>query len=214
MCGIGSGRDWLGEAGSRGPGCDEEEFAVTELELIGADSMQAETGSREIGVGIPAANGVAVCFGARAARSMIRWLILGVVFGFCISSVGATADRPERDGGNGVQSRASLAGLRIANGRRLTNGWAEGYSLSNAMLTGGGNGILENAGVALFVSGLSPYLRQGMPQQPDNYAGLQAPDEYHLAGEQQPLPLHLEIFAWLFFCGFVSWSGMAWMGRR
>ncbi len=74
-----------------------EDLAATKknsLELNGADSMQAETGSRQIGVGIPAEDGVAVCFGARAARSTIRWLILGVVFGLCISSVGATADRP------------------------------------------------------------------------------------------------------------------------
>jgi len=183
-------------------------------ELFGAESMQAETGSRQTGVGIPAANGVAVCFAARAAKSMVPWLILCVVLGFWLSPLGATADRPECAGAYGVQSSISVAGLRIANGRRLTNGWAESSPLSNAMLTGGGNGILESAGVALFVSGLSPYLLRGLPQQPGAYAGLQAPDEYHLAGEQQPLPLHLEIFAWLFFCGFVSWGGAAWMERR
>ncbi len=62
--------------------------------------------------------------------------------------------------------------------------------------------------------GLSPYLRQGMPQQPDNYAGLRGPDEHQRAGEQHELPLHFEFLAWLFFCGFVSWGGAVWMERR
>ncbi len=176
--------------------------------------MQAETGSRQTGVSIPAADGVAVCFGARAAKSLIPWLILCMVLGFWLSPVGATADRPGRAGASGVQSSVSVVGLRIANGRRLANGWGEGFPLSNAMFAGGGDGILENAGVALFVSGLSPYLLQGLPQQPDNYAGLQGPEEYRRAREQHQFPLHLEFLAWLFFCGFVSWGGAVWVERR
>jgi hypothetical protein len=82
------------------------------------------------------------------------------------------------------------------------------------MWAAGGNGILESAGVALFVSGLSPYLLRGLPRQPDDDAGLQAPDEYQRTGERHEVLLHLEFLAWLFFCGFVSWGGAVWMERR
>jgi hypothetical protein len=176
--------------------------------------MEAETGSRQTGAGIPAVDGVAVRFGARAAKSTVPWLILGAVLGFWINSVGATADRPECADAYGAQSSASVAGLRIANVRRLTNGWAEGFSLSNAMLAGGGNGILESSGVALFVSGLSPYLVQWLPHQPDKYARLREPEEYPRAGRQHQFRFYLEFRAWLFFCGFVSWGGAVWMERR
>ena len=138
--------------------------------------MQAESGSRQTGVGIPATDGVAVCFAIRVAKSTVGWLIVCVVLGFWISS--------------------------------------ERFLLSNAMLASSGNGILESAGVALFVSGLSPYLPQGSPQQPDNYAGLQGPHEFQRAGERQQFPLRLEFLAWLFLCGFVSWGGTVWMVRR
>jgi hypothetical protein len=158
--------------------------------------------------------GLPVRFGARAAKSTFPWLILCVVLGFWLSSEGAKADRPECAGAYGAQSSASVAGLRITNGRRLTHGRAEGFSLSNAMLAGGGNRILESTGVALFVSGLSPYLLQGLPQQPDNYACLRGPEEYPRAGRQHQFPLHLEFLAWLFFCGFASWGGAVWMERR
>jgi len=184
------------------------------LEVIGADSMQAEIGSRQTAVGIPATEGVAVCFASRAAKSTARWLILCVMLGFWLSSEGATADRTECAGAYGVQSGASVAGVRIAKGRRLTNGWAEGFPLSNAKLAGGGNRILEGTGVALFVSGLSPYLLQGSSQQRGSYVGLQRPDEFQRSGERHQFPLHLDFFAWLFFCGFVSWGGTVWMERR
>jgi hypothetical protein len=155
-----------------------------------------------------------VRFGTGATKNTVPWLILCVVLGFWLSSEGAKAERPERAGAYGAQSSASVAGLRIANGRRLMNGWTEGFALSNAKLAGGGNGILESAGVALFVSGLSPYLPQGSPPQPDNYAGLRKPDEYPRAEQQHQFPLHLEFLAWLFFCGFVSWGGAVWVDRR
>jgi hypothetical protein len=176
--------------------------------------MRAETGSRQTGVGVPSADGVAVCFAVRVAKSTVHFLILCVMLGFWISSEGASAVRPECAGACGVQSRASVAGVQVANGRRLTDGWAEGFPLSNAMLASGGNGILESAGVALFVSGLSPYLLQGMPQQPDNDARPGEPVEYPRAGRRRQFPLHLEFLAWLFFFGFVSWGGTVWMERH
>jgi hypothetical protein len=184
------------------------------LELIGADSMQAETDSRQTGFGFPAADGVAVRFGPSAAKRMAPWLILCAVLGLWSNPERATADRQERAGACGVRSSTSVAGLRIANGRRLTAGWAGGFPLSNAMLSGGGNRIIESAGVALFVSVLSPYLPQGLPRQPGNDACLREPEEYTEAGRQQQFPLHLEFLAWLFFCGFVSWGGTVWMERR
>jgi hypothetical protein len=91
---------------------------------------------------------------------------------------------------------------------------AVGFPLSNATLAGGGNGILESAGVALFASGLSAYLLQGLPQQLDNCACLREPGEYPQAGQQHQFPLHLEFLAWLFLCGFVPRGGAALMERR
>jgi hypothetical protein len=184
------------------------------LEVIGADSMQAEIGSRQSGVGIPATEGGAVCFASRAAKRTVPLLIFCIGLGFWVSAEGANADSPRCAGARGAQSSASAAWVRIANRRRLTNEWAEGFPLSNAKLAGGGNRILESTGVALFVSGLSPYLLQGSSQQQDSYAGLQGSDEFQRAGEQHQFPLRLESLAWLFFFGFVSWRGTVWMERR
>jgi hypothetical protein len=204
----------LVDAGTGEPCWDEEEFAGTELELIGADSMQAGTGSRQNRVGIRAADGVAVRFPVRAAKRTVPLLIFCIGLGFWVSAEGANADSPRRAGARGAQSSASAAWVRIANGRRLTNEWAEGFPSSNAKLAVGGNRILESTGVALFVSGLSPYLLQGSSQQRDSYAGLQGSDEFQRAGEQHQFPLRLESLAWLFFFGFVSWRGTVWMERR
>jgi len=168
--------------------------------------------SRQAGVDVTV-GGAPVCVRARARKSTVLWLIL-CVFGFWISSEGANADRPECAGAYGARPSSSVAGVGVANGRRLANGWAEDLPLTDAMFRGGGNGILENAGVALFVCGLSPYLLRGLAQQPDNYACLREPEEYQQAGEQRRFPLHLEFVGWLFLCGFVSWRGALWMSRR
>jgi hypothetical protein len=174
--------------------------------------MQAERGSRQTEAGIAAVDGVAACFGARATKSTFLWLILCVVMGFWISSEGAAAYGPERAGAYVARSSASIAGLGIANGRRLTNGWAESFPLSKAVLAGSDR-ILDDAGVSLFVSGLSPYLLRGLPQHPGNHARLREDEEYPLAGKQHQFPSHLEFTAWLFFCGFVSWGGAVLLDR-
>lgn len=190
--------------------------------------VQAGCVSRQAGVGVPVA-GVPVCFGARARRSTVLWLILCVVFGFWISPETATAngseraiaDVPECAGAYGAQLSTSVAGLRIANGRRLTNGWSMGFwsggfPLSNAMLRGGGDGIVKGAAVALFVSGLNPYLLQGQPPQPDSSAGRRSSEEYHQIGEQRPFSFDfdLEFLAGILLCGLVYWGGALWMERR
>jgi hypothetical protein len=181
---------------------------VTKILLL----LQIACISRQAGVGVSA--GVSACFGARARKSTALWLFLCVIFGFWISSESATADRPACAGAYGAPSSASVAGVRIANGRRLTNGWAEDVPLRNAMFPGGGNGILQNLGVALFVSGLSPYLPQGLPRQSDNFACLREPEEYQQAGEQRQSPWYLEFLAGLFLCGVVSWGRALWTSRR
>jgi hypothetical protein len=177
--------------------------------------------SRQAGVDVPV-TGVPICFGARAAKSAVLWLILCVAFGFWISperasAAGpetATADGPERATALGSKSGAALVRARLTNSSGFREGWAVDLPMPNAMLPGGGNGILESAGVALFVSGLSPYLLQGLPQQPDNYACLREPDNCQLAGEQRPFPAYLELFAGLLLCGLIYWGSAAWMARR
>jgi hypothetical protein len=194
---------------SRGAGPWMEDLDVTKILSL----LQIGCVSRQAGADV-SAPGAAVCFGARAIKSTALWLILCVMFGFWISSESATADRPARAVADGFQPSASIAGVRIANGRRLTNSWAEVFPLSNAALRNGANGIHQNLGVALFVSGLSPYLPQRLPRRSDNCAFLREPEEYQQAGEQHPFPFNLEFLAGLFLCGVVSWGGALWVERR
>jgi hypothetical protein len=87
----------------------------------------------------------------------------------------------------------------------------------NAFFVGGGNGILQNLGVALFVSGLSPYMPQDSAQQPslpDQRASVRESGECKGAGEQRRLPAYLQILASVLLCGLIFWGDAVWMGRR
>jgi hypothetical protein len=177
--------------------------------------------SRQAGVGVPVAGGP-VCFGARAGRNTVLLLILlCVMFGFLISPERATADGPERASAFGSQSSAARVSARFTNGREFgwgfREGWAEDLPLRNAMFPGGGSGVIESAGVALFVCGLSRYLPRDSSQEsgpPDQYACVGEPHECEGAAEQRRFPLQLEFLGWLFLCGFVSWGGAVWVERR
>jgi hypothetical protein len=158
---------------------------------------------------IPAAGNAPIWFKARAARSGALCLIICIGFNLWIDS--------ERARASIAQSSASLAGPRITSGRGFASGRTEDLPVPNALLLGGGNGILQNLGVALFVSALSPYLPQDSPQQcglPDPCASLRESGECKLAGEQRWLPLCLQILASVLLCGLISWGDAVWMGRR
>jgi hypothetical protein len=182
--------------------------------------VQTGCASRQTGVGGPVA-GAPVCFGARATKNTALWLILCVLFGFLINPETAAADGPERAVAHGSQSSAARVTARLTNGSGFREGfrevWAEDFPLRNAMLPGGGSGVIESAGVALFVCGLSRFLLRDSPQEPalpDQCAGVREPHEYEGASEQRRFPLHPEFLGWLFLCGFVSWGGALWMERR
>jgi len=75
--------------------------------------------------------------------------------------------------------------------------------------------ILEDPGLALLVSGLSPYLPQGFPQQTREENGcLRGSDELEQAGQEGKFPLDLGCLAALVVCGFACWGGVAWIDRR
>lgn len=158
---------------------------------------------------------------SRAGKRASLCLIFCIVFSFWISLERATAAGPERAKADGSKSGAALVEVRFTNGREFTeglrNGWAQDLPLPNGMAAGGGNGILESAGVALFVSGLSRYLPQNSPQrrgQAEEYAGQREFDEYQLAGKQRQIALRLELLlAGLLLCGLAYWGGAAWVDR-
>jgi hypothetical protein len=205
---------------ARGAGPRMEDLDVTEtLSLVEAGCV-----SRQAGVDVPVA-GAPVCFGAHARRRTVLWLILCVMFGSLIIPERATADGPERATAAGPeravaygpQSSGARVTARFTNSLGFREGWAEDFPLRNAMFPGGGSGVIESAGVALFVCGLSRYLPRDSPQEPalpDQCASVREPHECEGAGEQRQLPLHLEFLGWLFLCGFVSWGGALWMERR
>ena len=75
--------------------------------------------------------------------------------------------------------------------------------------------ILNHPGLALLVSGLSPYLPQGFPQQTREDNGcLRGSDGFQQAGQQRQFPLDLEFLAALIIFGFVCWGGAEWIARR
>jgi hypothetical protein len=202
---------------SRGAKARMEDLDMTKvlsLKQIGRDSRQS-------GVNVPGAS-EPVSFGACVAKSAVFWLIFSVVFGFWISPEHAAADGPEwatsvslertiadepehaaadepgRARAYGSQSSEALAEVRFTNGSGLRKGWAEGLPQANAMFPGGGNGIVESAGAALFVSGLSRYLPQDSqqgPGLPDESATAPEPHEYEQAGEQRRFSLIIQILA-------------------
>jgi hypothetical protein len=76
-------------------------------------------------------------------------------------------------------------------------------------------GVVESPRLALLVTGLSPYLPQGFPEQAREENGcLRGPDGLQQAGQKGQFPLDLEFLAGLVLCGFVYWGGAAWIGRR
>ena len=89
--------------------------------------------------------------------------------------------------------------------------------ISISRFLGGGNGVRQNVGLAVFVSGLSPCLPQDSPKQPpmpDECASLRESNEYRLAGEQRRIPMYLEILACVFLCGLISWGHAVRMDGR
>ena len=75
--------------------------------------------------------------------------------------------------------------------------------------------MLGDPGLAFLVTGLSPYLPQGFPQQAREDDGcLRGSDGLQQAGQQPRLPLDLEFLAALVVCGFVCWGGAALIDRR
>lgn len=166
-------------------------------------------------VSLPAAGHDRIWFKARAAKSAAHCLILCIVFNFWINSEHARALI--------AQSSASPAGSRFTsdrgfmNGRAFTSGRTANLPAPNALFSGGGNGILQNLGVALFVSGLSPYMPQDSARQPglpDQCASVRESGEWKGAGEQRRFPFYLEFLAGVLLCGFIFWGDAVWMGRR
>jgi hypothetical protein len=131
---------------------------------------QIATNPRQAEVGIPGAGSVLIRFKALAAKSASLYLILCIVFNLWINREHAAYI---------AQRGASLAH------EFPSKGFEENRSLTN-----GGNGILENVGLAVFVSGLSPCLLRDSLKQPlpDECAGLRESGEYPPAGEQRRLP--------------------------
>jgi hypothetical protein len=159
--------------------------------------------------GVPAAGNAPTRSKARAAESAGLCLILCIVFNFWIT--------PERASALIAQSGASPVGSRFTSDREFTSGRPGDLAVPNAPLLGGGNGILQNLGVALFVSGLSPYMPQDSAQQPglpDQCASVRESNECRLAGDQHRFPLYLQILASVLLCGLISWGDAAWIAKR
>jgi hypothetical protein len=77
--------------------------------------------------------------------------------------------------------------------------------------------ILENPGLVLLVSGLSPYLPQGFPQQScpsEDCGGLRESEGLGQAGQEEQFSIDLESLAALIIFGFVCWGGAEWVARR
>jgi hypothetical protein len=176
---------------------------------------------RQTEVRIPAAGNAAIWLNVRAAKSAALCVIFCILFNLWINS--------EHSGALIAQSSVSVAGPRITNGlgfgndRGITNdrGFAgdrhENRPVPDGLFSGGGNGMFQNLGVVLFVSGLSPDPPQGFAQRPglpDPCAGVREPSECRQAGEERWFPLYLQILASVLLCGLVSWSDAVWMGRR
>jgi len=185
--------------------------AMEDLEVTKTISL-GQSGSlpNQPAVNIPAAGSATIWLNARAAKSSALCLIFCIVFNFWINS--------ERARALIAQSSPSLAaGPRIASDRGFASGHSENLPVTTAHSLSGGNGILENLGVVLFVSGLSPYLQQESPQQrglPNPCASPQESRECRLAREQRWFSLYLQIFASVLLCGLISWGDVVWMDRR
>jgi hypothetical protein len=148
---------------------------------------QIVTNPRQAGVGNPRAGSVLILLRATAAKSALLCLILWVVFNVWFNRERANAYRD--------------SSTRISTGGFL----------------GGGNGVLQSVGLAVFVSGLSPCLPQDSPKQspmPDECSSLRESNEYRLAGEQRRIPMYVEILAGVFLCGLISWGDAVWTDGR
>jgi len=150
----------------------------------------------------PAGGNAPSPFRERADQSAVLCLILCIALNLWINS--------ERTRALIAQSSASLVGPRIASGRH------QNRPGPNGLLGGGGNGIFQNLGVVLFVSGLSPYL-QDSPQRPglpNQCVSLRESGEGKQSGEQRRFPLYLQILASVLLCGLISWGDAVWIGKR
>ncbi|MGB8028981.1 MAG: hypothetical protein WCF30_04870 [Terracidiphilus sp.] len=75
--------------------------------------------------------------------------------------------------------------------------------------------ILNNPGLALLVSGLSPYLPQGFPERAREDNGcLRGSEGLRQAGQEGQFSIDLELLAVLIIFGFVCWGGAEWIARR
>jgi hypothetical protein len=176
---------------------------------------QRVTVQRQAEVRIPAAGNAAIWLNARAAKSAALCVIFCIVFNLWIDSEHARALI--------TQSSALLAGPGITNGRgfandrRFASGRHEDLPAQAAPFFSGDNGMFQNLGVVLFVSGLSPDPPQKFAQQPglpDPCAGVPESSECRQAGEERRFPLYLQILASVLLCGLISWGDAVWMGRR
>jgi hypothetical protein len=172
------------------------------------------TNPKQAGVGIPAVRSVLIGFKALAAKSASLYLILCIVFNLWINR--------ERASTYIAQCGASLTELRFTNGRPEyipapdAPADCQGFHAAR-VCSSGGNGILQNVGLAVFVSGLTSCLPQDSPKQPppaDQCASLRESNEYRLAGERRRFPLYLAILAGVFLCGLISWGDTEWLDRR
>ncbi len=150
---------------------------------------QIATESRRAEVGFPAAGGVVMRLRARAQKSAGVGLIcwLGLVF----SMNPARALTENAHWSRSPDERPDRAGDR--------------------------GGIIEVCGLALAVTGLSPYLPQGIPlgqRQPDENGCLQGGGGHRQAGEQRRFLFDLEFLAGLLIGGLGCWGSAAWAGRR
>lgn len=99
---------------------------------------------------------------------------------------------------------------------------AAGSAQAQSHIVGSGNGVFEEPGLVLFVSGVTTYLSQEpaasqeSAQQrgaTDHCACLRKPEACHQAGEQRRFPLYLEFLAGLLVCAVVSWGSVLWVDR-
>lgn len=176
---------------------------------------QSVSVQKQAEVSVPAAVDALIWLKTRVAKSAAPCLIFCIVFNLGIN--------PERANAVIARSGDSLARPRFTSGwgftndRGFTSGRPENLPVPRAFFLDGDNGIVENAGVALFMSGLSPYLPQGSPRQsglPDQPASALESREYQQASDQRRFPLYLEVLAGVLVCGLISWGDVMWMGRR
>ena len=193
---------------------------------------QIETNPKRAGVDFLAADGVLIWFKVLAAKNASLYLILWIVV------LNLWTNR-ERVNAYIAHCGASLAELRFTNGRPIPAPVAlvndQGFHSAlvktefvkpqdrigsthtdTHRFSGSGYGILQNVGLAVYVSDLSFCLRRDSPNQPpsaDQCASLGESNEYRLAGEQRRFPFYLEILAGVFLCGLISWVDAVWPGR-